>query len=145
MNRLFLLIKITLVTITFNVSAKDPDYILLQCSPVDDTRLILISIDKQNRKANLEYRVRGVVKESRESLPVELTEDVITITDEYSTEKLRKDGFPEGMAFTSQYRISRKSLAMKLYASFDNAAFEHFDAASSVCEIVPTDELGNQI
>jgi len=143
MKRLLLLI--TTLVVTFNVSAQSSNHILLQCSPSDKTRLFLISIDKINRKAILEYRVRGVVKENSGSLPVEFTENEITITEKYSNEKLTKNRFPEGVAFTSQYRISRKSLAMNMYGRFDDAEFEHFENMGSVCELIQTDKSGNQI
>ena len=140
-----LLLFVTMFVMTLNVNAQSSNHILLQCSPSDKTRLFLISIDKINRKANLEYRVRGVVKENSNSLPVEFTENEITITEEYSTEKLTEKRFPEGMAFTSQYRISRKSLTMNMYGRFDDAEFEYFENMGSVCELIQTDKLGNQI
>ena len=144
MKRLFLLLITTLV-VTFNVSAQSSNHILLQCSPSDKTRLFLISIDKINRKAILEYRVRGVVKENSGSLPVEFTENEITITEEYSNEKLTKHKFPEGMDFTTQMRISRKTLSMNMYGRFNDAEFEHIESGDSVCELIQTDKLGNQI
>ena len=146
MKRLFLLLITTLV-VTFNVSAQSSNHILLQCfpSPSDKTFLFTISIDKINRKANVEYRVRGVVKENSGSLPVEFTENEITITEEYSNEKLTKHKFPEGMDFTTQMRISRKTLSMNMYGRFNDAEFEHIESGDSVCELIQTDKLGNQI
>ena len=152
MKRLFLFLITTLV-ITFNVTAQSSNNILLQCSSLDKTRLfsdektrlVLISIDKINRKANVEYRVRGVVKENSNSLPVEFTENEITITEEYSNEKLTKHKFPEGMDFTTQMRISRKTLSMNMYGRFNDAEFEHIESGDSVCELIQTDKLGNQI
>ena len=152
MKRLFLFLITTLV-VTFNVTAQSSNNILLQCSSLDKTRLfsdektilVLISIDKKNQEANVEYRVGGVVKENVESLPVEFTENTITITEEYSTEKLTKNKFPEGMDFTTQMRISRKTLSMKTYGRFNDAGFEHIKSGESVCELIQTDKLGNQI
>ena len=151
MKRLFLFLITTLV-VTFNVSAQSSNNILLQCSSLDktrlfsdETRLVLISIDKKNQEANVEYRVGGVVKENVESLPVEFTENTITITEEYSTEKLTKNKFPEGMDFTTQMRISRKTLSMNMYGRFNDAEFEHIKHGDSVCELIQTDKLGNQI
>ena len=62
-----LLLFVTMFVMTLDVNAQSSNHILLQCSPSDKTRLFLISIDKINRKANLEYRVRGVVKENYNS------------------------------------------------------------------------------
>jgi len=42
-------------------------------------------------------------------------------------------------------RISRKTLSMKTYGRFNDAGFEHIKSGESVCELIQTDKLGNQI
>jgi|TARA_B110000211_G_C13994907_1_gene515760 hypothetical protein len=142
-----ILLFVTILVMTLNVNALSSSHILLQCSPSpsDKTFLLTISIDKTNQEANVESRVKGLVIDNVESLPVEFTENLIKITEEYSTEKLIEKKFPEGMAFTSQFRISRKSLAMNVYGRFGDAEFEYIESGDSVCELIQTDKLGNQI
>jgi hypothetical protein len=143
MKRL-LLLTIMLV-MTFNVSAQDSNYILLECSSSNNVNVLMISIDKVNRYANYEYLTKGSATNTAELLPVEFTENEIKITQELSTEELTEKGFPEGMVLATQMRISRKSLALKMYGSINGGEFQPTQSGVSACALIKSNESGNQI
>ena len=105
----------------------------------------MISIDKVNRYANYEYLTKGSATNTAELLPVEFTENEIKITQELSTEELTEKGFPEGMVLATQMRISRKSLALKMYGSINGGEFQPTQSGVSACALIKSNESGNQI